>query len=66
MWKYIDQGGSSIPGVPAEDLSDEDFAAYAKSYAEINGFEPDALEKSGLYEHVADAKRAGRRSSEEE
>lgn len=54
MWIYKGKelGLEGIIGVPAEDLSDEDFAKYiAKQNAQF----PDqmgSLERSGLYEHV--------------
>ena len=55
-WKYVGDG-SSIPGIPATDLSDEEFEAYAKSYAENNKFPANSAEKSGLWKHEADGKK---------
>lgn len=45
MWKYIGQG-SFLTGVPARDLSDDEFSEYAKAFKEREGV---ALEKTGLY-----------------
>lgn len=58
MWKYIGDG-SSIPGIPSQDLPDAAFEEYAASYAAINRFPPDSAEKSGLWRHEDD-KKAGK------
>lgn len=56
MWKYIGQGVDGLTGVPARDLTDEEFIMYS---SKINGQFPTqvgALAACGLYEQVVETK----------
>lgn len=55
MWKYVGVNVEGIIGVPATDLTDEEFAKYnAKVNAQHSSDQRGALANSGLYEHVED------------
>lgn len=55
MWKYKGEelGLEGIIGVPATDLTDEEFAEYSGKHAFQFG-DPKGLEKSGLWVHEDD------------
>jgi hypothetical protein len=56
MWKYIGQG-SFFTGVPASDMTDDEFNEYAKAFEEREGLPlKKAPEFAVLYEHVPDKK----------
>lgn len=48
MYKYI--GNGYIPGIPARDLSDNDFSGLDKE-------QQATVQKSGLYEYIKDKKQ---------
>lgn len=56
-WKYIGEG-SALAGMPARDLTDEEFAEYSKAFKAREGV---AIEKApefkALYQHEADKKK---------
>lgn len=52
MWKYIGQGTSGITGVPAQDLTDEEFIQYDGKLTLQFPTQPHALKTCGLYEYV--------------
>lgn len=57
MWKWVGVNVEGIVGVPATDLSDEEFAKYsAKVNAQHTSDQRGALANSGLYEYVEDEK----------
>jgi hypothetical protein len=57
-WKYIGDG-SFLAGVPARDLTDEEYAEYAKAFKEREGVPLEkAPEFAQLYAREADAKAA--------
>lgn len=59
MYKYVGVGVEGIVGVPATDLTDEEFAIYnAKVNAQHTTDQRGALLNSGLYEYVEDKKES--------
>lgn len=57
-WKYIG-GGSFLTGVPARDLTDDEYAEYSKAFKAREGVALDkAPEFKSLYEQQADRKSA--------
>lgn len=57
MWKWVGVGVEGIIGVPATDLTDEEFVKYnARVNAQHSADQRGALINSGLYEHVEDEK----------
>ena len=55
---YIGRG-AAIPGVPAQDLTDEDFKERAEQWAEL-GIDEATLLNSGLYEKPKSAEQPKR------
>lgn len=53
-WKYISQG-SFVTGVPARDLTDEEFEEYRKTFDAREG-KKGLLEGTGLFKHEPDKK----------
>lgn len=55
MWifKGAEKGLEGVTGVPANDLTDEEFEGY-NDMVNRQFTEQDALKNNGLYEHVAD------------
>lgn len=54
-WKYTGTG-ESIPGIPREDIADEEFERLSEEYD--THFSPEqagSLKRCGLYRHVKDA-----------
>lgn len=53
MWKYLGHG-ESIPGVPREDIEDEEFERLSEEYDRQFPGQVGALKRCGLYKHVPD------------
>lgn len=63
-WKYIG-AGRFIPGVPQEDMTDEEFAEVEKRYdTQYSDDQRGSLRTCGLYEQVKDKKAAAAAESE--
>lgn len=61
VWKLTDKAKDQepLPGVPWQDMEDEQFREVAKMYA-AQGFSDRALHNSGFFEHVDDKPTASR------
>lgn len=59
MWKFVGEG-SYLVGVPARDLTDEEYAEYAARFEEREGVK---LEATGMY--VQDKKSAAKAATSE-
>lgn len=55
MWKYVGEG--TLLGVPARDLSDEEYAEYAATFEAREGV---ALEATGFYVREEPRAKTGR------
>ncbi len=55
MWKYVGQG-ESIPGIPREDIPDDEFERLSEAYdAQFSPEQKGSLMRSPLWRHVKDA-----------
>jgi hypothetical protein len=61
MWKYIGDG-SFLAGVPATDLTDDEFAEYAQAFREREGV---ALEKAPEFARLYKREAAGKAAKED-
>lgn len=63
MWIWKGHGMEPLPGVPARDLTDEEFEEYAKEYD--SHYHEGALAGCPLFEHRADKKEKVKNDADE-
>lgn len=68
MWKYkgVELGVEGITGIPANDMTDEEFAEAEGKLARQFPDQLGALSRSGLWEHISDKKYEREQKAEEE